>query len=302
MALQECGLVNGLNLGRGLKELQPHGSLEFPCAGYASCYTDRQEDIIPWHWHEEMEIMYVKNGQMEVKIPSKSFFLEKGDCLVINSNELHYGAAVVECELYSFVFSPAFIAGNESFVFAKKYIQPLLACNDFCGYYVKAGSNENVAHWFTTAFEAIAGDCCGYEFIVREMISRICVFLYKEFDLQTDLQNIPLNQDNLRIRKMLEFIHENFSNDISLPEIAAVADIGERECLRCFQKTIQISPIQYLLKYRIMQGAEMLSGNPADSISEIAALCGFDSPSNFSKTFKHFYGCTPREYRKRNIK
>ena len=42
----------------------------------------------------------------------------------------------------------------------------------------------------------------------------------------------------------------------------------------------------------------MLSRNPADSISEIATLCGFDSPSNFSKVFKRFYNCTPREYRR----
>lgn len=43
MALQECGL----NLNKSSKELQPHGSLEFPCAGYASSHTDKQEDIIP---------------------------------------------------------------------------------------------------------------------------------------------------------------------------------------------------------------------------------------------------------------
>ena len=86
--------------------------------------------------------------------------------------------------------------------------------------------------------------------------------------------------------------------DISLSDIAGTADIGERECLRCFQKTIQLSPIQYLLKYRIMQGAEMLLCCPESSISDIALSCGFDSPSNFAATFKRFYNRTPREYRK----
>ncbi len=297
MALQECGL----NLNSASKELQPHGSLEFPCAGYSSCHRDRQEDIIPWHWHEEMEIVYIKNGQMEIKIPSESFLLQKGDCVVINSNVLHYGAAVAECELCSLVFSPALIIGNEDFVFAKKYIQPLLACGSFCGYFIKAEDNEDVAHWFLCAFEALANDCYGYEFIVREKLSRICLFLYGELKPQAEMRNIRLNQDNLRIRKMLAFIHKNFSDDISVSEIAGTADISERECLRCFQKTIQLSPVQYLLKYRVMQGAEMLLGNPADSISKIATLCGFDSPSNFSKIFKRFYNCTPREYRNLDI-
>ncbi len=298
MALQECGL----NLNRASKELQPHGSPCFPCAGYFTHCTDRQEDTIPWHWHGELEIAYVVNGQMEIKIPSKSFLLQKGDCVAINSNVLHYGAAVMECELRSLVFSPALIAGNEDFVFAQKYMKPLVTCNNFCGYFIKAGNHEDVAQWFNCAFEALAKDCYGYEFIVRENLSRICFFLYGEFNPQADAQNIPLNQDHLRIRKMLAFIHKNFADALSVSEIAGAADIGERECLRCFQKTIQLSPIQYLLKYRVMQGAEMLLGNPSDSISEIATLCGFDSPSNFSKTFKRFYNRTPREYRNLNIK
>ena len=297
MALRECGL----NLNKASKELQPHGSLEFPCAGYSSYYTDRQEDVIPWHWHEEMEIMYIEGGQMRVKIPSNDFFLEKGDCLVINANILHYAVAVTECKLRSLVFSPTLITGSEDLVFAKKYMQSLVTCNHFSHYFIKAGNNENVADWFRHAFEALAQDSYGYEFIVREKLSRICLFLYGEFHSQTDRQSAPLNQDNLRIRKMIAYIHKNFANDISLSEISSAADISERESLRCFKKTIQLSPIQYLLKYRIMQGAEMLIRNPADSISEIATLCGFDSPSNFAKIFKRFYGCTPREYRNRNM-
>lgn len=297
MSLQECGL----NLNKVSKELQPHGSLEFPCAGYSSCHTDRQEDVIPWHWHEEIEIVYIENGQLKLKIPSKAFLLEKGDCMVINSNMLHYAATVTECKLRSLVFSQTLITGNEDSVFAKKYMQPLLTHNHFSHYLIKAGNNENVTDWFNRAFEALAQDCYGYEFTVRENLSRICLFLYGEFNPQTDTQNVPPSQDNLRIRKMLAFIHKNFADDISLSEISSSADISERESLRCFKKTIQLSPIQYLLKYRIMQGAEMLLGNPTDSISEIATLCGFDSPSNFAKIFKRFYKCTPREYRNQNL-
>lgn len=298
MALQECGL----NLNKASKELQPHGSLDFPCAAYCSSHTDRPEDVIPWHWHEEMEIVYIESGQMEVRIPSKAFLLEQGDCIIINSNILHYAAAVTECKLRSLVFDQTLITGNEDLVFAKKYMHPLLTCNYFSHYFIKSRNNENVADWFNRAFEALAQDCYGYEFTVRENLSRICLFLYGEFNSRMNTPNVPQGQDNLRIRKMIAYIHKNFAADISLAEISSAANISERESLRCFKKTIQLSPIQYLLKYRIMQGAEMLIGKPADSISEIATLCGFDSPSNFTQTFKRFYNCTPREYRNLNIK
>ena len=49
MGLKECGL----NLSRDNKELKPHGTIDFPCAGYSSCYRDSEDDIIPWHWHPE---------------------------------------------------------------------------------------------------------------------------------------------------------------------------------------------------------------------------------------------------------
>ena len=98
---------------------------------------------------------------------------------------------------------------------------------------------------------------------------------------------------------MLAFIQEHFDRPLTLAEIASAAGIGERECLRCFGKTIHIPPMQYLLKYRIMQGADALLARPADSVAQIAARCGFDNPSNFSQQFRRFYGCSPREYRNR---
>ena len=64
-------------LNREQKELKPHGTKGFPCAGYDSCYTDNPEDFLPWHWHEEMEIIYIAEGALRVKIPSGIFFSGK---------------------------------------------------------------------------------------------------------------------------------------------------------------------------------------------------------------------------------
>lgn len=296
MALQECGR----NLNKTLKELQPHGSLEFPCAGYVSHHTEREEDIIPWHWHEEIEVVYIVQGKMQVKTSSKSFLLEKDDLLIINSNTLHYGAAVKACDLRSLVFSPVLITGNADSAFSKKYIEPLLSSSAFIAYQITSRSNEKLCNWFQSAFEAMKNNSYGFEFSVRDNLSHILLFCCEKFEKYVDTKTSSLNWNNLRIQKMLDYIHNHFSDNISLREISDVADISERECLRCFQKTIQLSPIQYLLKYRVMQGAKMLLDTPASSISEIAISCGFDSPSNFTKTFRRFYNCSPREYRNKH--
>ena len=294
MALQKCVL----NLNQRLKELNPHGSLEFPCAGYSSRYTDSEENAIPWHWHEEFEIIYIVEGRMELKLPSSSVFIKEGEAFAVNSNVLHYGIGADHCHLHSLVFSPRLVSGDEDSVFSRKYIQPLLSCDCFLGFSILPAENRKMIENFRRAFDAMKQESVGFEFTVRENLSRICFLLTQEFKDQLNMPGTARSQDNLRIRKMLEYIHKNYSEDITLSEIAAAADIGERECLRCFRKTIQLSPIQYLLKYRIMRGAEMLLGDPERSISEIAVSCGFDSPSNFAQTFKRFYNRTPREYRK----
>lgn len=294
MALQECGL----NLTRELKELQPHGTLEFPCAGYSEVYTRKQEDMIPWHWHEELELVYVQEGCLELKIPSETFVIHAGDLFIINSNVLHTASAAPSCTLHSLVFSPALVSGSENSVFEKKYTRPLIDCSAFIGCSVLQCEHYEIVQNFCIAFRAMEQEPSGFEFIVRENLSKIIVFLVQLFSTQLDREGHAQNEDNLRIRTMLEYIHCNYAENITLSDIAKAADIGERECLRCFQKTIRVSPIQYLLKYRITQGAEKLSGTPGASISEISFSCGFDSPSNFTKIFKRFYGCTPREYRK----
>lgn len=292
MPLQECGL----NLNRVSMELQPHGSTEFPCAGYSSSHTDRPEDAIPWHWHEEMELVYIARGGMNVKTPGKSFVLVQGELAAINSNTLHFAAAAPECVLHSLVFSPAFITGGGQSAIARKYIQPLIS-SAFSGYKLSGEDARQAAGWFNAAFEALAQDSPGFEFIVRESLSHICLLLYERLAPKPSDSAGAAGRDGLRMRKMLDYIHGSYGGSVSVSDIAAAASISERECIRCFHKSLGVSPIQYLIKYRVMQGAKMLLEEPSSSISETAAYCGFDSPSNFSKMFKRFYGRTPREYR-----
>lgn len=293
MGLQKCGL----NLNHDQQELQPHGTLEFPCAGYTTQLKNRPEDIIPWHWHDEMEIVYVKSGQLKLFIPSKVYNLEQGDCIILNARIIHHATTTKECEINSIVFSPSLIAGNKDSIFARKYVVPLSACSSFDGFQLRAQHNGDTIDNFVEAFHALLNDFLGYEFVVRENLSRLYLYIYKQFEYEIEIGETGLNQDNQRIIKMIDYIHKNYFNPIGLTEIAKVVDVSERECLRCFQRTIGISPIQYLLKYRIMTGANLLVKTPSNSISDIGSLCGFDSSSNFSKLFKRFYNCTPREYR-----
>lgn len=292
MGLQVCSL----NLDDEKKQLYPHGTAGFPCAAYQRLYMNRPEYVIPWHWHEELEIAYVVSGTLKFQIPAKSFLLTKGDCIAVNSNVLHGAVAAPEYELQSLVFHPRLITGSSDSAFAIKYLSPLTAHAPFDGYVFNEQDHPLEISCFRQAFEALAQDIPGYEFTVRAALSQICYFLYRHFEPEAS-STAEQNPDQIRIRNMLEYIHTYFPEPVTLPDIARAADIGERECLRCFKRNIQLSPMQYLLKYRVMRGADLLLRERGTSISQIALLCGFDSPSHFSKMFRRFYDCSPKEYR-----
>lgn len=302
MRLKECGIRPALNLTPQRRELLPHGTLDFPCGRYAECYTPDPGHGLPWHWHDDLEIIYISSGEMTAEIPGHQYRLTAGDCIAFNSGILHSGSTTTLCEIRSMVFSPVLVTGGKDTVFAKKYLSPLIGCSAFRAWVFDRDTEAAAIHSFIAAYRALAQAAPGYEFAVRDHLSAVCLALCRRFTDNFQKVDVPhRNQDEYRVQQMLTYIQKNFAHSITVGDIAGAAGIGERECLRCFQKTIHVPPIQYLLKYRIMQGAEALLARPTDSIAEIAVACGFDSPSNFSQHFRRFYNCTPREYRSRSV-
>lgn len=290
MGLQICGL----NRSHTQKELQPHGTIEFPCAAYASRHTDAPGDTIPWHWHEELEVIFVAAGTLKLQIPGGEYLLQEGSLVVLNSNVLHSLSGHPAGALRSMVFSPFLITGGTDTVFYKNYVRALLACPDFSVWQAEPGTDVKR---FSAAFSAMETDAFAYEFTVRENLSQLLLHCYAQLLPRLSAQKPAKSADTVRIEQMLQYMQASYAEPITLADIAQAAGLSERECLRCFHRTIGDSPVQYLLKYRLMQGAVLLRASPAASIAEVSAACGFDSPSYFSKQFRRFYQRPPREYR-----
>ena len=192
------------------------------------------------------------------------------------------------------VFSPFLITGGADTVFYKNYVRALLACPDFSVWQAEPGPDVKR---FSAAFSAMETDAFAYEFTVRENPSQLLLHCYAQLLPRLSAQKPAKSADTVRIEQMLQYMQASYAEPIALADIAQAAGLSERECLRCFHRTISDSPVQYLLKYRLMQGAALLRASPAASIAEVSAACGFDSPSYFSKQFRRFYQRPPREYR-----
>ena len=102
-----------------------------------------------------------------------------------------------------------------------------------------------------------------------------------------------------RLQMMMQYIHSNYSENISLLEIARAGKVSISTALNLFRNVLDTSPVNYLICYRLKKAALLLT-NTEKKISAISTETGFNNTDYFCKTFKRIYSLTPTEYR--NIK
>ena len=280
---------SGVRTNNESMQLEAHGTNEFPCAAYEINTANNQNHIVDLHWHEEFEIIYCAKGTLNLRIPSKTYVIEQDDIAILNTNVMHYIICSNDAILQSFVFNSKLITGTPNSSFAKKYIVPLMNCKTFdC--YIYHGKYVEL---FKEAFYSIKDESFAYEFIVRDNLSQILLDLYTQFENKFDSIPSTLNTNTQRIRTMISFIKTNYASPLDVRQISDTVNISQRECLRCFKKTLQISPIQYLIRYRIIKSAELLVDNPTKNIDQIGYECGFETPSYYTQPVSYTHLTLP---------
>lgn len=99
-----------------------------------------------------------------------------------------------------------------------------------------------------------------------------------------------------RLMNVLTFIKRNLHEQISLKQVANIACLTEQSFCRYFKKRVQMSFSQYLLELR-MDNARKLLVETDKPISDVAALCGYNSSSHFCKVFRDYTGQSPSQYK-----
>jgi len=270
---------------------------EYP---YVLNRADSETMRVPWHWHEEVEFSFVREGRLQVEFPGCCRVFEPGEGFFINSNVLH--AMQPEQEggrvLWdSHLFHPMLLSGQYRSVFDIKYVSPITKSKKYDLVEFRS-ANENQRE-ILRLLEQIAGmqDREFSEFRTRNCFAEIWLMLMQELEkLENSAKLVkPVNQE--RIQTMLEYIHRHYSEKLTLEQIAASAIVSKRECLRVFQTCIRRTPFEYLMDYRI-QAAEHLLRTTDLSITEIALQTGFSGSAYFSKTFRELRKLSPSQYRK----
>lgn len=271
---------------------------EYP---YAYHYVDIKKTKIPWHWHEELELNYVRAGRVKVYTSGKTYTFQKGQAYFINSNVLcsmEDGDGDRNCILESHLFHPALLAGHFKSIYETKYIAPILQDRRLEVLEIKGESKRSRELLDRLRRLGRIQAMENVEFQTRNLLSEIWLLLMEEArDMTRNCRKQEPSGNQARLMDMLSFIHENYMHKLSLEQIAGVASVSRRECIRCFQECIHKTPFDYIQDYRIGQAEKLLMETNL-SVTEIAYATGFSGSAYFGKVFKNLTGKTPGNYRK----
>jgi len=106
------------------------------------------------------------------------------------------------------------------------------------------------------------------------------------------------NASNLMMNEIIKFINIEYASEISIKLLSQKANLSKSHFSKLFSDELDISPMEYLKTIRLKNAKKMLRSNQS-SITQIAQLCGFNSSSYFTKSFKEAFGVTPREFVRR---
>lgn len=103
-------------------------------------------------------------------------------------------------------------------------------------------------------------------------------------------------QDELLLTQMLDYIHENFKDNIMLNDLADQFNISPKYCGILFKQLSDNNFKDYLNRYRIEQAKKLIQERPSMKTKDLSVMTGFNSSNTFIRVFGKYTGTTPQKY------
>lgn len=246
------------------------------------------------HFHQEVELVYVMEGELRLYVMEREYHLKRGDICVINSNEEHRietQGEITTAHLFityslirsvyngvsSFFFCNSTSEDDERYEKLRELLNQLLKRKMFCE---KEAEEEQHEYEYLSVFYKVLG------YLTSNFIKKA----------KTDAGMSMQQKSQMRTLQINEYIMNNYNQPISLKSLADTLYLSEGYLSRYFKKIYNMSFSAYLRQVRLSHAmSELLYTDKA--ILQIALDNGFSSISFFNKVFKEEYGKSPSHIR-----
>lgn len=254
---------------------------------------------VPLHWHDSMEIIYIKQGTGIVRVDFNSFPAEAGDIFFVLPGHLHELKAIhnMRMEYENIIFDMNFIGNSNIDLCCQKYLQPLL--NGKLSLPPCVRKEDSFYTLISACLDACDRLCAarslGYELGIKGHLTVLFSIL-----IQITADPAKKNENNKNTQKLktvLLRIEKDYNKKLTVEQIASACGYSASHFMRWFKNMTGSGFIGYLIEYRLGRAALALRDTD-DTILNISEANGFDNLSNFNRLFKKKYGITPSQFRK----
>lgn len=112
------------------------------------------------------------------------------------------------------------------------------------------------------------------------------------------LEALVLNQGHYaRIARVLSELHAGFTEAPSVEQLASQANMSVSSFHQHFREITRTSPVQYIKRLKLIKAQQLLSQD-AFNVNQTAQAVGYQSPTQFSRDYKKYFGLSPLQSRK----
>lgn len=249
----------------------------------------------PSHWHDDIELIAVLDGEMNYNVNGEIIRLHKGEGIFVNAGQMHFGFSDsgTECSFICIIFHPLLLCTVPAC--EQKFVVPLIhGCRvPFIFLDPDTGWQYDILKQIHFMDQIKNQKTAPLK--VQSSFFIIWSLLYENIPQSSHTVN-PQNIDLTITKNMVGFIQKNYVRKISLMDIAASGAVGQSKCCKLFAKYFRLTPNGYLTQYRLNKSIELLC-NTNRSITEIALSVGFSGSSYYAETFRKWIGKSPTEFR-----
>ena len=277
-----------------LKENKPHGTKDDPFSTYHIKNAGRSFQI-PVHWHDELEIIYVKGGSLTVSISGESYIGKPGDAFVVSPGNLHLmGSDIGTVDYYTFLFPLKNLSFRADDLFEEKLLEPLNSghlminprindtAKELCEQLIEVHESKNQE----SESQLIA------QIKTKIILLQFILEMWKKgFIIENDT-----NGRNTVEKEMVSYIQQNYTGKISLKEFGEQFHLSEKYISRYFKEHFHITLSQYVTYLRLEHAKQLLQDTDIP-VTEVAMQSGYQNVSYFIRSFKKTYEISPLKYR-----
>jgi AraC-like DNA-binding protein len=284
------------------REDKLHGVPEFPLDIYRVEHPAGAHSILPIHWHNEMEIIYLAQGSAMFRIENREFALCEGEALIVHPGELHSGVNHHDAGVcyHSIVFKLSWLSSYQNDRIQELFLGPILQGTDRLPVLLSAtrGTPSELLEYLRQLLIRFNQQSPAYELGMKGLLLLLIADIYRHGLMKkNDLHENPLKRkENQQIKKVLAYIEEHSHEKLDLNRLAAAVSLSRSHFCTFFKTQTGMRPMEYVNYIRINKAAGLLRTG-AYNVLEAALESGYQHVSYFSKWFRFYMNMTPSEYK-----